>query len=199
MRPAPCPVPDRPTRRPSWISASYITERASQGRAAGTVLVHQAGQQLLVQAAPVDADANRLVPAHRGLDHLAELAVALVALADIAGVDPVLGQRLRAFRVVRQQAMAVVVEVADQRNVDAHAVELLPDMRHCLRCLWRVDGDAHQFGAGQCQLLDLDRSADDIGSVGIGHRLHAHRRIATDRHHALAPDYPRLARRLPAS
>ena len=73
------------------------------------------------------------------LDHLRELAVVLVALADVAGVDAVLGQRLGAGRIVGQQAVAVVVEVADQRHVDAHAVELLADVRHRRRRLGRVD------------------------------------------------------------
>ena len=59
------------------------------------VLVHQLGEQLLVEAAPVDADAHRLVVARRRLDHLRELAVVLVALADVARVDAVLRQRLR--------------------------------------------------------------------------------------------------------
>ena len=112
------------------ISASYITCRASQGSARAAVLVHQLRQQFLVEAAPVDADAHRLVPAHRRLDHLAELPVALVALADVAGIDAVLGQRLGAGRVVGQQPVAVVVEVADQRHVDAHAIELLADVGH---------------------------------------------------------------------
>ena len=37
------------------------------------------------------------------------------------------------------------------------------------------------------QLLDLDRGADGIDRVGVGHRLHAHRRVAADRDHARAP------------
>ena len=65
---------------------------------AARVLVHQLGEQLLVEAAPVDADAHRLVVAHRRLDHLRELAVVLVALADVARVDAVLRQRLGAGR-----------------------------------------------------------------------------------------------------
>ena len=37
------------------------------------------------------------------------------------------------------------------------------------------------------QLLDLDRGADHVDRVGVGHRLHAHRRIAADRDDARAP------------
>ena len=44
------------------------------------------------------------------------------------------------------------------------------------------------------QFLDLDRGADRVDRVGVGHRLHAHRRVAADRDHARAPDDARLAR-----
>ena len=37
------------------------------------------------------------------------------------------------------------------------------------------------------QFLDLDRGADDVDRVGVGHRLHAHRRIAADRDHTARP------------
>ena len=62
------------------------------------------------------------------------------------------------------------------------------------RRLGRVDGDAHQLRAGDRQLLDLDRGADRVDGVGVGHRLHAHRRVAADRDHARAPAHARLAR-----
>ncbi len=59
------------------------------------VLVHQAGEQVLIEAAPVDADAHRLAVAHRDLDDLGELPVALVLEADIAGIDAVFGEAQR--------------------------------------------------------------------------------------------------------
>ncbi len=45
------------------------------------------------------------------------------AEADIAGIDAVLGQRLGAAGIVGEQLVAVVVEVADQRHVDAQPIE----------------------------------------------------------------------------
>ena len=87
------------------------------------VVVHQAGEQRLVERAPVDADPHRLVVAERELDQGRELAVALLAEADIAGIDAVLGERLGAGRMVGQQRVADVVEVADQRHVDAARCE----------------------------------------------------------------------------
>ena len=62
------------------------------------------------------------------------------------------------------------------------------------RRLGRVDRDAHHLGAGERQLLDLDRGADGVDRVGVGHRLHAHRRVAADRDDARAPAHARLAR-----
>ena len=151
------------------------------------VVVHQTRQQVLVQAAPVDADADRLVPAGGNLDHLGKLPVTLVTATDVAGVDAVLGQRLGAGRVVGQQAVAVVVEIADQRHMHAHAVQLLADVRHGLRGLVVVDRDAHQLRTRQRQLLDLDRGTDGVRGVGVGHGLHAHRRTATHSDPVVAP------------
>ncbi len=159
-------------RRP-WIGA--------QG-----VLVHDARQQRLVQAAPVHADAHRLVVLGGDLDHLGELGVALGALPHIARIDAVFRQRLRALGIVAQQQVAVVVEVADQRHIDFHAVELGADRRYGRCCFRRVHGDAHDLGAGTRQLLDLDRGADRIGGIGIGHRLDDDGCIAADPHLARA-------------
>ena len=66
------------------------------GRRRRRVLVHQAGQQLLVEAAPVDADAHRLGVLQRELDDGRELAVALGLEADVAGIDAILVERLGA-------------------------------------------------------------------------------------------------------
>jgi hypothetical protein len=88
-----------------------------QRRTRGLVLVHQARQQFLVERAPVDADAHRLVVADRHLDDRGELLVLLVLEADIARVDAVFRQRLGAGRMVGEQLVADIVEVADQRHV----------------------------------------------------------------------------------
>ena len=83
--------------------ASCITARASSGVGRLRVLVHQARQQLLVERAPVDADAHRLVVLERQLDDGGELRVALVLEADVAGVDAVLVERLGAGRILGEQ------------------------------------------------------------------------------------------------
>jgi len=102
-------------------------------------------------------------------------------------IEAVLRERLGAIGIVGQQAVAVVVEIADERHVDAHAIELLADVRHLRRGLGRVHGDADHLRAGNRELLHLDRRADRIDRVGVGHRLDAHRRVAADGDHARAP------------
>ena len=150
------------------------------GRAACVIGIHQVGQQILVEAAPIDANAHRFVPTQGGLNHLGKLLVFLVAFAHVAGIDAVFGQSLGAIGKFRQQPVAVVMKVANQRHGNAHAVKLLTDVGHGLCRFRRIDGDAYQLGARQRQFLDLNGRANGICHVGIGHGLHTHRAAATD-------------------
>jgi hypothetical protein len=77
------------------------------------ILVHQPGQELLVERAPIGADAHRLIVFERHLDDGGELLILLVLEADIAGIDAVLVERLGAGRVIGQQLVADVMEVAN--------------------------------------------------------------------------------------
>ena len=122
---------------------------------AQVVFVHQPGRQRLVERAPVDADPHRLAVSDRELDHLRELRIALLAETDVAGIDPVLRQRFGAGRFVREQLVAVVVEVADDRHLDAHHRQPVDDLRHRARGFRGVDRDPHQFGTGAPQFGDL--------------------------------------------
>ncbi len=161
---------------------------------AAGVVVHHPGEDGLVQTAPVDADAHRLVPTDGLLDDGRELRVALGALADVAGVDAVLGEQLRALRELLQQGVTVVVEVADQRDADAKLVQLLDDGRHCGGRFFVVDGDADHLAAGARKLCDLPCGADGIRRVGVGHRLHDDRGVGADQHITDA-DHARTAAR----
>ena len=108
----------RPRRRKERRANHRLARHRAgrNGRRAPGVLVHEAGQELLVERAPVGADAHRLAVADRDLDDLPELQVALVLEADVAGVDPVFVERLGAGRMVGEQLVADIVEVADQRD-----------------------------------------------------------------------------------
>ena len=153
---------------------------------AARVFVHDARQQGLIQAAPVHADAHRLVVLASRFDHLRKLRVALGALAHVARIDAVLRQRARAIGVIVEQGMAVIVKIAHQRHVDVHLVELLADVRHGGRRFRTVHRQAHQFRTGTRQFLDLDRRADGVGRIRVRHRLHHHGGVAAHPDLALA-------------
>ena len=175
--------------RSAELSADYHHGLAhhlagAERRGRKRVLVHQMGEQLLVERAPVDADAHRLAVADRGLDDVAELLVLLVLEADIARIDAVLVERLRAGRMIGQKLVPDIVEVADDRHVDAHPVEAFLDVRHGGCGLVAVDRDAHDLRAGARQRRHLGGGAGNIGGVRIGHRLHDDRGVAADGHAA---------------
>ena len=148
------------------------------------VLVHQVGEQFLVERAPVGADAHRLAVLERLLDDGAELAVLLLLEADIAGIDAVLVERLGAGRMVGEQLMADIMEIADDRRGDPHLEKPFLDVGDRRRRLVAVDGDAHDLGARPRQRRHLADGAVDIGGVGVGHRLHHDRRAAAHGHGA---------------
>ena len=155
--------------------------------------VHQARQHGLVKRAPVDTDAHRLAVAAGGLDHGAVVVVALGAAAHVARVDAVLGQCLGTLGEIVQQLVAVVVEVAHQRHLAAHAIELFTNGGN-FGCGGRgVDGDADQLGAGLGQRAGLDGRGDGLGGVGVGHRLHDHRPVAADQDLVVIPAHHHLA------
>ena len=90
--------------------------------------------------------------------------------------------------------MSVVMKVANQGDINAHAVKLLPDVRNRLGRLGRVHGDADQLRPSHCQFLDLDGGANSIGGVGIGHGLNANWRVAAHCHDPCAPTHAGLPR-----
>ena len=146
--------------------------------------IHQPRQQLLIQRAPVDADAHRLVVLDGNFDHGAEVVVILLADGTIAGIDAVLGQRPRALGILLQQDVPVVMEVADDGHGDAQLLQPVDDVRHSFGGVIVVDGDAHQFGAGTGQRHRLADGAVNVGSVGVGHRLHHNWCTSADAHAA---------------
>ena len=85
-------------------------------------------------------------------------------------------------RLGSQQLVAVVVEIADQRHRRAHHRQPVDDARHGGGGLGGVDGDAYHLRAGAPQFGHLLHRRGDVGGVGVGHRLHHHRRIAADQH-----------------
>ena len=87
-------------------------------------------------------------------------------------------------RIARQQQVTVVVEVADERRVDAGVAHALADLGHGRGRLRDVHRDAHHLGARFRERDALRGGARGIGRVGAGHRLHDDRRAAADLHRA---------------
>jgi len=108
--------------------ASRVTARASRGLAEAAFLFHQLGEQLLVERAPIGADAHRLVVFVGDLDDVGELGVALVLETDIAGIDAVFVERLGAGRIFGEQLVADIMEVADQGRGDAALAQAVANM-----------------------------------------------------------------------
>ena len=149
------------------------------------VLVHHARQQFLIQTAPVDADAHRLAVTRGRFDQGGELFVLLGAAPDVARVDAQLGERFGAFRHGLDQAVAVEMKVADQRHAAAQRIEFLAESRGTARAASSVLTVSRTNSEPACQsACTWATRAGDIGGIGIGHRLHHHRRTAADRHMA---------------
>ena len=144
------------------------------------VLLHLRDDELLVERAAVHADPDRLAAIARDAADRGELLVAPLAGADVAGIDAVLVQRLRALREARQQQVAVVVEVADERRRHAGVEHAPLDLGDGRGGLGHVDGHAHHLGAGLGELDALLSRARGIGRVGHRHRLDHDGRAAAD-------------------
>ena len=140
--------------------------------------VHHLGEEQLVEAPPVDADAHGLAVLQRHLDDGPEVLVVVLA-ADVARVDAQLGQGPGARRILLEEHVAVVVEVADDGDVDGG-----DDVRNGAGRRLVVDRHAHQLAARRVQGAHLGDRAGDVGGVGVGHRLDHDGAVAADLHSA---------------
>ena len=150
--------------------------------------LHQVREELLVERAPVDPDPDRLVVLD-GRPHDRREVLVVVLGAHVARVDAVLRERRGHLRVLDQELVAVVVEVADDRDVHAQVVAQLADhLRDRRRGLLGVHGDPDELRARVREARDLDRGAVRIRGVGVGHRLDDDRVRRPDQH---TPDVDR--------
>jgi hypothetical protein len=147
------------------------------------VRVHQLGEELLVERAPVHPDPDRLVVVDRDADDRREVLVVPLR-ANVPGVDPVLRQRGGHLRVLDQELVPVVVEVADDRHVHAETTHLAHHLGDRGGGLVGVHRDSDQLRAGMGQSRDLDRRRVGVGRVRVGHRLDDDRMRAPDEHAA---------------
>jgi hypothetical protein len=144
------------------------------------VLVHHPREKLRVERAPVHADAHGLRVLDGLLDHRGELVVALRAVAHVARVDAVLVEDDGALGHLREELVAVEVEVAHERHLHAHVLQARADRGHLLRGFHRVDGDAHDLASGARERGDLVRGGARVLRVRVGHGLDEDGRVAAD-------------------
>lgn len=78
--------------------------------------------------------------------------------------------------------MADIMEVTDQRHIEAKAQKAITNLRNGSSAFIAVYGDADDFGACAKQSRDLLDGGVDIGGIGIRHRLDDDRRATTDDH-----------------
>jgi hypothetical protein len=133
------------------------------------IFIHLTREQACIHRAPVDADADGFIFGDGDFHHLRELRVVLFAEADIARVDAIFGERFGHVVEFGEQAVAVVMEVADQRYVTAQRIKAVADGGHGARGGFIIHRDAHQFGARVGERFYLRDGSRHIGGIGVGH------------------------------
>ena len=144
------------------------------------VFLHLGHDELLIEGAAVDPDADRLVSIACNPADRRELFVAAPAGSDISRVDAVFVERFGAGGKSRQQQMTVVVEVADERRGDAGIEHPALDFRDGGRGLRQVHRHAHHLGSRFGELDALLRGRGGIRRIRHSHRLDDNRRTSTD-------------------
>ena len=96
----------------------------------------------------------------------------------LSGIDTVLRQGAGALGIFLEQLMSVVMEVANDRNVDALLVELLDDGCDGGSSLFVVDRDPNQFRARTGQRRNLLDGRGNVRGIRVRHGLHHNRCIA---------------------
>ena len=126
------------------------------------------GQQPLVQGTGIDTDSQRHPGIGGGLGDLSDL---VVELFDVAGVDTHRG----ATRVDGgEDVPGLEVDVGDHGDLRLHG-----DDRERLRVVGAGNRDPDDVAAGSGEFGDLLQCAVDVRGLGVGHRLHGNRCVAS--------------------
>ena len=144
------------------------------------VFLHLAHDQFLIERAAVDADAHGLVVVARDFADGGELLVAALAGADVAGIDAVFIERAGAIGIFGEQDVAVVMEIADERDVAAGIEQALFDFGDGGGGFGNIYGDADEFRAGLGEFEALLGGGGDVDGVRVGHGLDDDGRAAAD-------------------
>ena len=163
--------------------ASIITSRASRG-AADTALASISSVRIAWSSEP------QLTPMRTGTSFsiATRMIVAKCSSWRLAPTFPGLIRYLASDEAISgysaKQLVAVVVEVTDDRDVDAEAPNLADHLGHGGGSRLRVDRHPDELRPGVRQARDLDRRAVGVGRVGVGHRLDDDRVRRADEHAA---------------
>ena len=136
------------------------------------IFLHLAHDELLIEGAAVHADANGLAVITRDFADGGELFIPTLAGADVARIDAVFIERFGAFRIFGEQDMAVVMEIADDRDVAACFKQAFFDFRYGSGGFRDVDRPAHDLRTGFGELESLLEGSGNIGGVRVRHGLH---------------------------
>ena len=157
---------ENPTSSNSSSSCTALADERLGGGAAELLVERR------VEAAAVDADADRETPVLRLPGHGADV----VGLADVPRVEPQAGH---AGLHRRQRQLVLEVDVGDEGDGRAGH-----DPGQPLGRLLLVAGAADDVGAGARQGVDLGQGPVDVGRLRRRHRLDGDRRAAADGHGA---------------
>ncbi len=135
------------------------------------VLLHLLHDQFLIQGAAIHADADRFAVIDGDFADGGELFVAALSRADVAGIDAVFIESFRAFGILREQDVAVVMEVADDGYFAASSEQAFLDDRDSFRRFGNVHCPANDLTAGFGKFERLLECSLDVGGVGVGHGL----------------------------
>ena len=144
------------------------------------VFLHPRHDKFLIQGPAVDADADRFLVVHRHLADGRKLFIPPSSRADVAGIDAVFVERCGGVWVTREELVAVVVEVADERRVTSAIEHALFDLGHGRSRFRCVDGDTHHLRSGLRQFHTLLGRGRRIRRVGHRHALNDNRGAAPD-------------------
>src|SRR6185436_5736950 len=99
----------------------------------------------------------------------------MLARSYVTRVDSIFRKRPRAFRILLEEDVTVIVKVTDDGHRYATRAKSLNDLRHSFSRLARVYCNSDKLGAGASQLLNLQRGPCDVDRVGVCHRLDDYR------------------------
>ena len=136
-------------RRPDTALHHRVEQHLSGVQRVGAhrVLVHELREETLVQRSPVDADADWLAVVDGEFDNLPEILVAPLR-AHVARVYAVFGEIASTLGVFLEEDVPVVVEVADDRRLDALVPEARHDLGHGPSGRVVVHGYPHELATG---------------------------------------------------